>query len=57
MNSSKSLWSARYMAQLLKNPPFKNPRSAPENDAGFHFSTKFGFGVMDAEAFISHAKH
>jgi len=47
----------RKFSQLLKNPPFKNPRSAPENDAGFHFSTKFGFGVMDAEAFISHAKH
>jgi len=28
-----------------------------ENDAGFHVSTKFGFGVIDAEVFISVAKH
>ena len=46
-----------YLVVYTSNPSLTNSGSYRRNGAGIQYSRQFGFGVLDAEAMVTRARH
>ena len=57
-NSPSLTWrDVQYLIAYTANPLLTNMTDTQVNGAGLAVSRKFGFGVMDAEAMVTRARH